>query len=174
MNLKWNFKIILFTILHPQDDCITMMELINTFLISISPFGEARVGIPYGVLKGVPIVHAFLVGWGANLLVYPAFHYVLRFSNKNLWRSKVYKKFAVFLSRRAKKNTGKSIQKYGVWGLMVFVMIPLPVTGAYVGTLAAFILGMDYKKSFLAVTVGVTISSLIIAFGMYFGVQATQ
>jgi uncharacterized membrane protein len=48
-------------------------------------------------------------------------------------------------------------------------MIPLPITGAYIGTLAAYILGMDYKKSFFAVTVGVTISSVIIASGMYFG-----
>lgn len=148
-----------------------MLDYFYTFLISISPLGEARVGIPYGVIRDIPVVYAFLIGWIANLFVYPLFHYILDFSNKNLWRSKLYKKFAVFLSRRAKKNTGKNIQKYGVWGLMVFVMIPLPVTGSYVGTLASYILGMDYKKSFIAVNVGVTISSIIIATGMYFGVK---
>ena len=126
-------------------------------------------GIPYGVMNDIPVGWAFLVGWLANLLVFPLFFYGIRFSNKTLWKSKAYKKGAVYLSKRAKKKTKSSIDKYGLWGLMVFVMIPLPITGAYIGTLAAYILGMDFKKSFLAVTVGVTISSVIIASGMYFG-----
>lgn len=145
---------------------------LTTFLLSISPLGEARVGIPYGALQGIPVIYAFLVGWLANLLVFPLFFKSISVSNKALWSNRAYKKFAIFLSRRAKKNTGKNIQKYGVWGLMVFVMIPLPVTGSYVGTLAAYILRMDYKKSFIAVTVGVTISSMIIASGMYLGVSS--
>lgn len=148
-----------------------MMDYIYTFLISISPLGEARVGIPYGVIRDIPVGYAFLVGWLANLLVFPLFHYILDFSNKNLWKSRWYKKSALYLSKRAKSKTKSSIQKYGLWGLMVFVMIPLPITGSYMGTLASYILRMDYKKSFIAVTVGVTISSIIIAVGMYFGVK---
>lgn len=148
------------------------MEFLYTFLISISPLGEARVGIPYGALKGIPIGYAFLVGWGANLLVYPVFYRLIEFSNKALWKSRWYKKSALYLSKRAKSKTKSSIQKYGLWGLMVFVMIPLPITGSYMGTLAAYILGMDYKKSFIAVNVGVTISCLIIATMMYFGVKS--
>jgi len=140
-----------------------VVELIYTFLISISPAGEARVGIPYGVANGVPVVWVFLVGWGANLLVFPIFHKIINLSNKHLWHFKAYKKSAVYLSKRAKSKTKTSIEKYGAWGLMVFVMIPLPITGAYMGTLAAYILGMDYKKSLFATTVGVTISSMLIA-----------
>lgn len=149
-----------------------MIEFITTFLISISPLGEARVGIPYGVVNDVPVVWAFLIGWFANILVFPLFFKGISLSNKTLWKSRTYKKGAIYLSKRAKRKTQKSIDKYGLWGLMVFVMIPLPVTGAYIGTLAAYILGMDYKKSFVAVTIGVTISSLIIASGMYFGVKS--
>ncbi len=145
------------------------MDFFYTFLISISPLGEARVGIPYGVLKGVPVVYAFLIGWGANLFVYPLFYKGIKLSNEALWKSRWYKKSALYLSKRAKSKTQSSIQKYGLWGLMVFVMIPLPITGAYMGTLAAYILRMDYKKSLIAVNVGVTISCLIIATMMYFG-----
>lgn len=145
------------------------MDFLYTFLISISPLGEARVGIPYGVLKGVPVVYAFLIGWGANLFVYPLFYKGIKLSNEALWKSRWYKKSALYLSKRAKSKTQSSIQKYGLWGLMVFVMIPLPITGAYMGTLAAYILRMDYKKSLIAVNVGVTISCLIIATMMYFG-----
>ena len=147
-------------------------EIITTFLISISPLGEARVGIPYGALKGLPIVYAFLIGWGANLLVFPFFFKGITFTNKLLWKSRAYRKVALYLSRRAKTQTKNAIGKYGQWGLMVFVMIPLPITGAYVGTLAAYILRMDYKKSFYAVSIGVTISSLIIASMMYFGISS--
>ncbi|TXB64296.1 small multi-drug export protein [Vicingus serpentipes] len=146
-----------------------LTEFITTFLISISPLGEARAGIPYGVMNNLPVGWAFLVGWIANILVFPLFFKGISFSNKTLWKSRTYKKGAVYLSKRAKKKTKSSIDKYGLWGLMVFVMIPLPITGAYIGTLAAYILGMDYKKAFLAVTIGVTISSIIIAGGMYLG-----
>ena len=69
-----------------------MMDLIYTFLISISPLGEARVGIPYGALKGIPISYAFLIGWVANLLVFPLFFKVIKWSNKLLWKSRFYKR----------------------------------------------------------------------------------
>ena len=148
------------------------MDLLYTFLISISPLGEARVGIPYGALKGIPIGYAFLVGWIANLLVFPVFYKVIQFSNRELWKNRWYKKFALFLSKRAKSKTQNSIKKYGLWGLMVFVMIPLPITGSFMGTLAAYILGIDYKKSLIAVNIGVTISCIIISTTMYFGVKS--
>jgi uncharacterized membrane protein len=147
-------------------------DIFYTFLISISPLGEARTGIPYGVIRGIPVVYAFLIGLGANLLVFPLFHKSITVANKLLWKSRWYKKSALYLSKKAKRKTKNSIEKYGAWGLMVFVMIPLPITGAYMGTIAAYVLGMDYKKSFYAVTTGVTISSIIIATGMYFGVKS--
>jgi len=50
---------------------------------------------------------------------------------------------------------------------MVFVMIPLPVTGAYAGTIASYLLGMDYKKSFVATSIGVTISCIVVTLISY-------
>jgi len=147
-----------------------LAELITTFLISISPLGEARAGIPYGVMNDLPVSLAFFVGWIANLLVFPLFFRGISLSNKMLWKSHFYKKSAIYLSKSAKKKTKSSIDKYGLWGLMVFVMIPLPVTGAYMGTLAAYILGMDYKKSLLAVTIGVTISCIIVSLGLHLSI----
>lgn len=146
-------------------------DAIFTFLLSISPFGEARVGIPFGALNGLPLVIAFTIGLGANLLVFPLFYRLIRFFNKVLWPKRWYKKSAIYLTKKAKKGTQNKLEKYGAWGLMVFVMIPLPVTGAYIGTLAAYVMGIPYKKAFVAVTVGVTISSIIIATGLYFGMK---
>lgn len=146
-------------------------DIITTFLISLSPLGEARVGIPYGAIRGIPVVYAFIVGLSANLLVFPLFFKGIEWSNKMLWKSRAYKKSALYLSKKAKRQTKGSIKKYGLWGLMVFVMIPLPITGAYIGTLAAYILRMDYKKSMYAISAGVTISSIIIATTAYLGVN---
>jgi uncharacterized membrane protein len=148
-----------------------LIDAIITFLISLSPLGEARVGIPYGVVNDVPIFWSFLIGWIANLLVFPLFFKSISLMNTLLWKYKYYKISAIYLSKKAKSKTKNSIAKYGAWGLLVFVMIPLPITGAYTGTIAAYILKMEYKKSLVATSIGVTISSVIITAMMYFGVN---
>jgi uncharacterized membrane protein len=73
---------------------------------------------------------------------------------KNKW----YRKSAIYLSLRARRKTGKVVQKYGAIGLMIFVMIPLPFTGAYIGTIAAYIFKINYKKSLLSISIGVLIA----------------
>lgn len=142
-------------------------DIIFTFLISLSPFGEARAGIPYGELNGIPILWVLLIALSANLLVFPLFYKSIEVANKYLWRHKAYKKSAIYLALRARTKTQNVIKKYGVWGLMVFVMIPLPVTGAYIGTIAAFIFGISYQKSLIAISSGITISSILVATFMY-------
>ena len=143
-------------------------DILWTFLISFSPFGEARAGIPYGELVGLPILWVFFIGLTANLLVFPVFYKVIELANKNLWKNPLYKRTAIYLSSRARTKTKTIIKKYGVWGLMVFVMIPLPVTGAYIGTIAAYIFGISYRKSLIAISSGITISSTMVALFMYF------
>ena len=143
-------------------------DILFTFLISFSPFGEARAGIPYGELVGLPIMLVFIVGLVANLLVFPIFYKAIELANKHLWKNPLYKRTAIYLSSRARTKTKTIIKKYGVWGLMVFVMIPLPITGAYIGTIAAYIFGISYRKSLIAISSGITISSTMVALFMYF------
>ncbi len=143
--------------------------IIYTFLISISPLGEARAGIPYGILNGLHPVLAFLAGLIGNLLIFPLFMLLINAFNKKLWRYRVYKQQNIRLIRRAKKGVGVHIQKYGFWGLMIFVMIPLPTTGAYIGTIAAYIFKIPRREAFVAISLGVIISCLIMATGMHFG-----
>ena len=143
-------------------------DILFTFLISFSPFGEARAGIPYGELVGLPILLVFVIGLTANLLVFPVFYKAIELANKHLWKNPLYKRTAVYLASRARTKTRIIIKKYGVWGLMVFVMIPLPVTGAYIGTIAAYIFGISYRRSLIAISSGITISSTMVALFMYF------
>jgi len=142
-------------------------DVLFTFLISLSPFGEARAGIPYGDLNGLPILWVLVIGLLGNLLVFPLFYKGIELSNKHLLKNPAYKKSAIYLSVRARAKTKNIIKKYGVWGLMIFVMIPLPVTGAYIGTIATYIFGISYQKSLIAISSGITISSIMVASFMY-------
>ena len=142
-------------------------DILFTFLISLSPFGEARAGIPYGELNNLPIIWVFIIGLTANLLIFPLFYRGIKFSNKHFFKNKFYKKSAIYLSSRARAKTNTVIKKYGVWGLMIFVMIPLPITGAYIGTIAAYIFGISYKKSLIAISSGIIISSIMVTSVMF-------
>lgn len=148
--------------------------ILFTFLLSISPLGEARAGIPYAIINGLNPITAFSIGAFANILIYPLFVLLLDSFNKKLWRFKLYKKPAIKLIRRAKNGVGANVQKYGFWGLMIFVMIPLPTTGAYMGTIAAYIFNIPRKKAFMAIGLGACISSLIMTLGMHFSVMGVS
>jgi len=141
--------------------------LLYTFLFSISPLGEARLGIPYAVMNDVHFFWAFIVGFVANLLVYPLMMWLIDTFNVRLWPYHPYKKSVIRLSRLAKKSAGSKIEKYGFWGLMIFVMIPLPGTGAYMGTIAAAIFKIERRKAFWAISLGIFISCVIMAVGSY-------
>lgn len=133
-----------------------LKDIIFTFLISFSPFGEARVGIPYGIEHtDLTLIWVFIIALSANLLVFPLFYRVIEFFNNHFLKSKWYKKAAIYLSLRARRKTGAVVQKYGAIGLLIFVMIPLPFTGAYIGTIAAYIFKIEYKKALLAINIGV-------------------
>lgn len=131
-------------------------------LWSISPLGEAKVGIPYALLKGVNIYVAFLACFGANVLVFPLMTFFLDVVNRYFTRWYHYKKAAIFVARRAKHGAGKNVSKYGFWGLIIFVLIPIPGTGVYAGTIAAYLFQLNRKKAFLANTIGIFFSCLIV------------
>jgi uncharacterized membrane protein len=136
-----------------------LKDILFIFLISFSPFGEARVGIPYGIEHtDLTLIWVFLIALSANLLVFPLFYRLIEFFNNHFLKSKWYRKAAIYLSLRARKKTGVVVQKYGAIGLMIFVMIPLPFTGAYIGTIAAYIFKINYKKALLAINIGVLIA----------------
>lgn len=149
-----------------------LSDYLVTILWSISPLGEARVGIPVGVANGLSLPLAFIIGLGSNLLVFPVFYNLIDFFNKQFWSSRSYRQRVVNMTRRAKKGTEKVVQKYGFIGLMLFVMIPLPFTGAYMGTISAYLFRFEQRKAFLAVSLGVTISCVIVLIVTYLGVKA--
>lgn len=146
-------------------------QIVYTFLWSISPFGEAKVGIPYGLLKGLNPYLVFIVALGANILVFPMMMFFLDKINILLTRWNWYKKSAIWVARRAKKGSGDKLQKYGFVGLALFVMIPLPGTGVYAGSIATYLFKMERKKACIANFIGITISSIIVWTTTFFTMQ---
>jgi len=103
-----------------------------------------------------------LVAVTANILVYPLMIFFLNSMNKFLSKALWYKKSALWVAKRAKKGSKENLRKYGYFGLVLFVMVPLPGTGVYAGTIAAYLFKMDYKKAFVANAIGITLSSIIV------------
>jgi len=84
------------------------------------------------------------------------------------WMKKVPKldKIALWLEERAAKNSDR-VSKYATWGLMLFVAIPLPGTGAWTGSLVAALLEMRLKHSLLSVFFGVLVAGVIVSLIAY-------
>ncbi|MGW9684397.1 COG2426 family protein [Flagellimonas sp. 2504JD1-5] len=139
-----------------------MLDLLTSMLWSLSPFGEAKVGIPYGIMKGLNGYLVFVACFLANVAVFPLMIFFLEHINSYLIKWRPYKKSAVYIAKRAKTGSGKKIEKFGFFGLMLFVMIPLPGTGVYAGSIATYLFGIEKKKAFMANTIGIFISSVFV------------
>ncbi len=141
---------------------------IIVFVISLLPILELRGGLIAAALLGVDPLPSYLISIVGNLLPIP---FILLLINKILdWmrNSKHFNKIAQWLDKKVEKHKGQ-IEKYGYLGLVLFVGIPLPGTGAWTGSLIASVLEMDRKKTFLAVVVGVIMASIImmlLSFGL--------
>jgi len=148
-------------LIKPRKNAL-IQDILIAMLWSVSPFGEAKVGIPYGLFQGVNVYLVFGVCFLANVLVFPFMAFFLDTLNKHLLKWNLYKKAALFVAKRAKVASGEKIEKYGFWGLMFFVMLPIPGTGVYAGSIAAYLFKIEKEKAFYANTIGIFFSSLIV------------
>jgi uncharacterized membrane protein len=151
-----------------------MLKYILTFLISMVPIVELRGGIPIGVLKlGVKWYYAVPICMIGNMLPVP---FIFFFARRILeWGSDkpVIGKFFSWCLEKGHHRGEKLKEKAGkgmFWALLLFVGIPLPGTGAWTGTLAASLLDLDFKKSILAIALGVVLASVIITALILIGV----
>lgn len=150
--------------LSPRSRNVDVHTILWTVVLGLMPISELRGAIPYGYLSGMPLGMAVLLGAGANLLICPLLYLFLSFFHQWLYRR--WRWYANIFDRsvaRAQKKLAPKVQSYGLWGVILFVGIPLPFTGAWTGTLGAWILGLDRKRSILAVSAGVFIAAGIVS-----------
>ena len=114
----------------------------------------------------VPILRAIPICILGNLIPIP---FILLLIEKVLdWMEKVpgFDKIAIWLRKKADKHKGQ-VEKYGFWGLVLFVGIPLPGPGAWTGSLVASVLHMRIRKSFPAILLGIMIATVIMSLLSY-------
>ena len=148
-----------------------LRHYIITAVFALLPIAELRGAIPYALINDIPLPTAFLMSVGLNACVGPIVYGFLSTLHKILSRMDWYNRFFNKLITRARTRLQGKVAKYGYWGIIIFVAIPLPITGAYTGTLGAWVLGMDKKKTFLAVVAGVIIAGVIVSLVTVFGIE---
>ena len=136
------------------------------FLISILPILELRGGLIAAALLEVPPLAAYIICMIGNLIPIPLILWFLDYIFDFMKKHNILKKFVLFCERKGNEKKD-SIEKYGFWGLVLFVGVPLPGTGAWTGCLIATMLRMDKKKAFLATLLGVVMASIIMMLVSY-------
>ena len=136
-------------------------ETLLTMLISMLPVVELRGGLPAGIAMGLPIPVAFLASLIGNMIPVPFIILFVRPLFK--WIRVHIPKLEGFISRLEARARAKSadVVRYQTWGLLLFVAIPLPGTGAWTGTLAGSILDMKFKDVVKACMGGVLLAGII-------------
>jgi len=144
-------------------------QLIIALVLTILPVTELRIGMPlaldYALKNNFSLPLMFLMVILLNILIIFFIFWFLDNLHRKLLKIKAYKRaFASYLARFQKK-VDRFERAYSVWGflaLTAFVAIPLPGTGAWTGSLLAWLLGLDRKRSILAISAGVVIAGLLI------------
>ena len=147
-------------------------HIILAILLSMLPVSELRGGIPYALSAGLPYAWAFIICVAANIVVIPLIFLFLDHLHNNLIRFRFYQKTSNVFLMRIRREEGKiksRLRRHGFIALVPLVAIPWPLTGAWTGSLIAWLFNLDRKKSLIAIATGVFIAGVIvilIAFGI--------
>lgn len=136
------------------------------FIISMIPILELRGGLLVASLLDVSITTAIPICIVGNIIPIP---FILLFIKQIFKWLKKIKLFRGIIERLEARAMGKSdtIRKYEFWGLVLFVGIPLPGTGAWTGSLIAALLDVDFKKAVVAELLGIIIATVIMSIVSY-------
>ena len=141
-------------------------EEVVIFIISMIPLLELRGGLIVAKLLGVSILNAIPICIIGNIIPIPFILLFIKQIFKWLKKVKIFRKIVEKLEARAMSKSD-SIKKYEFWGLVLFVGIPLPGTGAWTGSLIAALLEIDFKKAILAELLGIAIATVIMSIFSY-------
>ena len=148
-------------------------EFLLTMLISMIPVVEIRGGVPAGVAMGLPIPMALLAGVIGNMLPVP---FVILFIRRIFkWIRVHIPKLGGLVDRLEARAYAKiehgSLVRRQIWGLLLFVAIPLPGTGAWTGSLIAALMDLRLKNAVPVIFLGVVIAGAITT-ALTYGVTA--
>lgn len=144
-------------------------KFITTFAISMVPVVELRLGLPYGIAQGLSYPLALTAAILGNMVPTPFIIVYIR--RIFAWLRRHWKALDGLICRMEQKadTKGETVRRYGLWGLLILVAIPLPGTGAWTGALVAAFLNLRVREAIPTIFAGVCIAAAIMT-GITFGV----
>ena len=134
-------------------------------LVNLLPTSEQIGGILLGLSLGLDPLTVLIISLLINCcLFFPVYFGLKIFYNGFLRKIKLFEKYLERVRRKGKPY----IDKYGFFGLTLFIALPTPMTGTYTASILSWFLDLNWRKSFLAIALGSLIGALVIFFG-YFG-----
>ena len=144
-------------------------KFLTTFFISMLPIVELRAGLPYGIALGLDYPLALTAALVGNMIPVPFIVVYIR--RVFVWLRAHFARMDSFITKLEKKAhlKGETVRKYGPLGLLIFVALPLPGSGAWTGALIAALLDMRLKSAVPSIFLGVCIAATIMTL-LTFGV----
>ncbi len=144
-------------------------DILKVIAIAASPVSELRGAIPFAISAyDFPWYYAFLFGVIGNLLPVPFIilflYYIVPILSKVSAIDRLAQRFFARMRRR-----GKMVERYERIGLALFVAIPLPVTGAWTGSVLAVLFGLKFRNAFLSILVGVLVAGTVVTLATLLG-----
>lgn len=142
-------------------------KMCATFFISMLPVVELRFGLPYGIALGLEYPLALMAALLGNMIPVPfIIVYIKRIFE---WMRKHMPRMNALVTKLENRAhlKGETVEKYGHWGLLIFVAIPLPGTGAWTGALIAALLNIRTSKAVPVILIGVCIAAAIMTLITY-------
>lgn len=139
-----------------------MNVYVNIFILSLIPVVECRGAIPYGIFSGIDLISVILISFIGNVFPVPFILLSMKKVENFIMRQNgILKRIFVRYIENLRKRSRNTVEKYGFYGLIIFIAIPLPGTGAWTGSIAAHLFGMGLKHAIPAIFIGVAIAVLI-------------
>ena len=142
-------------------------KMCATFFISMLPVGELRLGLPYGIALGLEYPLALMAALLGNMVPVPFI--IVYIKRIFAWLRRHMPRMDALITRLEDRANlkGETVQKYGHWGLLLFVAIPLPGTGAWTGALIAALLNIRTSKAVPVILIGVCCAAMIMTLVTY-------
>ncbi len=140
-----------------------MWNIAQVIFWTLIPAMELRLSIPLGIIKmNMNWVTVFLVAVITNIIlgivVFILLEWIIKIVTAIPIIDKIWQKYV----ERTQRKIEQGVEKYGEWAIAVFIGIPLPGSGVYTGAVAAFLIGLDERKFFIANIIGVLIAGIIV------------
>lgn len=137
---------------------------LQTLFSAMTPVGELRLAIPLALGKlGLGWPEAYFLSVLGNLI--PVVFLLLFLEKASVWLSRhshLFHKFFQWLFTRTRNRISGRYQTYGYLALVIFVAIPLPLTGAWSGAAAAYLLGIPFGRAFGLIALGVAMAGVVV------------